>query len=165
MGIIPHPGDKGGFELGVEEFPGNGAAVPGGTAAPPSPDRPIRILLVENHRVLRSILHQSLARAGFAVDVCQDGAQALECLQTRSYSLLITDFSMPRMNGLDLLRRLREAGSLLPAILITGNPPEDVGRVRADLRLEAILEKPFSMETLTALAERTLGGISSTRTI
>ena len=66
-----------------------------------------RILVVDDDRTTRHVLRKLLTSAGFAVTVAKDGVEALEVLRKRRFDLLLLDVWMPRMNGLDLLERLR----------------------------------------------------------
>ncbi|GAB4235579.1 MAG: nitrogen regulation protein NR(I) [Deltaproteobacteria bacterium] len=77
------------------------------------------ILLAEDDRNLRRVLHATLAREGYEVATAPDGAAAAEWLDARRADVLITDIRMPKMDGLALFRRCRERHPELPVILIT----------------------------------------------
>lgn len=120
-------------------------------AAEPRVGGVARLLLAEDDGHLRRLLTRFLARQGYEVTAVEDGAAAWEALRGGQYDLLITDLSMPRLSGLDLVARLREAGVGIPVILTTGLPPADAAVRFPRLRITAVLEKPFSVLALKEL--------------
>jgi DNA-binding response OmpR family regulator len=120
------------------------------------------LLLVEDDADLRRTLHQSLRLAGYAVDVAGDGYAAEAALAGRDYMLMVLDLGLPQLDGLDVLRRLRERRSTLPVLVLTARDGVEQ-RVRG-LRLGAddYLAKPFALQELEArleaLARRAAGG-------
>jgi DNA-binding response OmpR family regulator len=64
-----------------------------------------------------------LVRSGYHVDAAEDGAAAWEALQLKAFNLLITDHDMPRLTGVELVKKLRSARMALPVILVTGRLP------------------------------------------
>ena len=74
---------------------------------------------------LRQIDARVLIHSGYAVDVAEDGAAAWEALQANRYELLITDNNMPRLTGIELLKKLRSARMALPVILVSGTMPAE----------------------------------------
>jgi CheY-like chemotaxis protein len=82
-----------------------------------------RILVVEDEFDLRRLTAEVLIRAGYRVDVAQDGATAWSALQLSQYDLLITDQFMPKMSGVQLLRKIYMAGMTLPVIMAPGICP------------------------------------------
>ena len=97
------------------------------TDASPGPamvvqDRGRHVLVVEDDELVREVVVMSLAEAGFATAGAEDAGRALAYLdQGRAADALITDFSMPGMNGLDLIREVHRRKPALPAILLTGH--------------------------------------------
>ncbi len=79
----------------------------------------MRLLLVEDHPELSHWLQKALTGAGFAVDVAPDGVAADHLLLNERYALAVLDVALPRLNGLDLLARLRKRGQDLPVLLLT----------------------------------------------
>lgn len=69
----------------------------------------MRLLLVEDDVALGEGIHQALSREGYTVDWLQDGNSALHALLSESFDLAVLDLGLPRMDGLDVLRRLRTA--------------------------------------------------------
>src|SRR5262249_51365561 len=83
--------------------------------------RPTRILLVGEDPTLSRLMSLFLHHAGYAVDTAADGEQGWVALKLKHYDLLMTDNDMPRLTGLELVRRLRETGMTLPIIVVSGS--------------------------------------------
>jgi DNA-binding response OmpR family regulator len=107
-----------------------------------------RILLVDDDRDIRRFAAQSLVGSGFHVDAAENGEVAWETLQLNSYDILITDNNMPKLTGIELVKKLRSARMALPVILATGKLPAKELSQDPSLQLAAILPKPFSFEEL-----------------
>jgi two-component system chemotaxis response regulator CheY len=135
------------------EAPGDKAA----TTATPGQSSPLhRILVVDDDISVRQLNAEVLVQSGYQVDAAADGAAAWEILNTDSYDLLITDHNMPRLTGLELLKKLRAARMGLPAILISGAMPTEELSRNPSLQLAAMLLKPFSPEELLGTVEKVL---------
>ncbi|RAR61864.1 PAS domain S-box-containing protein [Paraburkholderia unamae] len=150
------------------------AAVPPRPAADaettlPTPDREKElaagrlILVAEDHPVNQELIRHQLALIGFACDVVDDGAQALEALAGCEYGCLITDCHMPNVSGYDLARRVREAeretggGLHLPIVGITANTaPENMSQCR-EAGMDDCLIKPTRVATLREHLARWFG--------
>jgi len=78
-----------------------------------------KILLVDDDDGIRASLSAFLSRSGFQVDTVSNGEQALEKLEKFKPDLIVMDVLMPRMDGRETLRRMRQAGNLTPVILLT----------------------------------------------
>lgn len=112
----------------------------------------MRLLLVEDHAELAVWVAKSLRQSGYAVDVIERGDHAAAALLTQTYDLAILDLSLPGMDGLALLQRIRhlEKTARLPVLLLTARgSPED--RVKGlDLGADDYLPKPFELAELEA---------------
>lgn len=115
------------------------------------------ILVVDDCSVLCCAYGQALRAWGYEVDVAEDGLAGLECLKTARYHLVISDYEMPRCNGIDFLRRYRaeiDRDAEIPFILITGTPIHLLsGRLDGFART---LNKPFDFKCLKGALEETL---------
>lgn len=110
----------------------------------------MRILIAEDDALLADGLTRSLRHAGYAVDCVNTGAEADTALSTSEFDLLILDIGLPRMSGLDVLKRLRGRGSSLPVLIVTALVGVN-DRVRGlDLGADDYLAKPFALEELEA---------------
>ena len=119
------------------------------TAQAESPTSPRRhILVVEDDRVLRQVNAMVLVHSGYAVDMAEDGAAAWEALQTNSYDLLVTDYNMPKLTGIELLKKLRSAHMELPVVIVSGTLPTQELAQNPGLEPVTSLAKPYAPEQL-----------------
>ncbi|KPF68375.1 transcriptional regulator [beta proteobacterium AAP99] len=122
----------------------------------------MRILLAEDDPVLADGLLRSLRRAGYAVDAVASGTEADYALSTQEFDLLILDLGLPKMSGLDVLRRLRGRDSRLPVLILTAADSVDARVKGLDLGADDYMAKPFALEELEArvraLVRRGAGG-------
>lgn len=110
----------------------------------------MRVLIVEDERDLNRILYKTLTAEGYSVDACYDGIEALDYLSGAQYDVVILDVMMPRMDGLEVLRRMRDAGNDTPVIMLTAKDSVP-DRVRGlDGGADDYLVKPFSFDELMA---------------
>ncbi|MGA3285166.1 MAG: response regulator [Verrucomicrobiota bacterium] len=109
---------------------------------------PCRILVVEDDISIRQLSTEVLIHSGYEVDAAADGAAAWEALQIKAFNLLITDHNMPRLTGVELVKKLRSARMALPVILATGRLPTEELAQNPSLQLAAMLPKPFSIDEL-----------------
>ena len=86
----------------------------------------MRILIAEDDQVLADGLLRSLRGAGYAVDQVSSGTEADAALASHEFDLLILDLGLPRLHGLEVLRKLRARGSTLPVLILTAADSVDV---------------------------------------
>ncbi|SDI68942.1 two-component system, OmpR family, response regulator TctD [Pseudomonas flavescens] len=110
----------------------------------------MRILLVEDHPQLAASVTQALKSAGWTVDVLHDGVAADLALSSEEYALAILDVGLPRMDGFDVLARLRARGKTVPVLMLTARG-EVKDRVHGlNLGADDYLAKPFELSELEA---------------
>ncbi|MGR2661288.1 response regulator [Chromobacterium haemolyticum] len=110
----------------------------------------MRLLLVEDNPALSESLAQALRQAGFAVDCMLNGSDADHVLRTQDYALAILDLDLPKLNGWEVLRRLRGRKQTLPVLILTAHGSVEE-RVRGlDLGADDYLAKPFDLNELEA---------------
>ena len=110
----------------------------------------MRILLAEDNKTLAAWLEKALRHSGFAVDCMDDGLEADHVLLTQEYDLVILDLGLPRLDGLDILRRLRRRGSNVPVVILTARG-EIENRVEGlNLGADDYVSKPFRLSELEA---------------
>ena len=115
-----------------------------------------RILLVDDDPTVRTVVAGYLERAGMRVDAVGDGRAAATHLEEHTYDLAVLDVMLPGMDGLSLLRRLRDAGDDTPVILLTARG-EEVDRVGGiESGADDYVVKPFSPRELVARARMVL---------
>lgn len=110
----------------------------------------MRILVVEDNRTLADGLAAVLRVAGYAVDVVHDGISADAVLSTETFDLVVLDLSLPEMDGLDVLRRMRARRNASSVLILTARGALDE-RVRGlDLGADDYMTKPFEVSELEA---------------
>lgn len=110
----------------------------------------MRLLIAEDDPILADGLLHSLRGSGYAVDRVADGAAADAALAGMDFDLLILDLGMPRMDGLEVLRKLRGRKSRMPVLILTAHDSTEQ-RVRGlDLGADDYLTKPFELVELEA---------------
>ncbi|MGZ5033427.1 MAG: response regulator [Usitatibacter sp.] len=124
----------------------------------------MRILLAEDNRTLADWLGKALGQGGFAVDCMADGIEADHVLLTQAYDVVVLDLGLPRMDGLEVLRRLRRRGSRVPVLILTARGAIDDRVEGLNLGADDYLPKPFKLTELEAriraLIRRAQGGAS-----
>ena len=115
-----------------------------------------RILVVDDDEVIRQLNADMLSRYGYETETAEDGAAAWEALQANGYDLLITDNNMPKVSGVELVRKLRSAHMALPVVLASGAIPTEAMNWNSSLHLAAMLLKPFTLDELLAIVNKVL---------
>lgn len=109
------------------------------------------ILVVDDEGTIASLMGLTLESAGYRVAIANDGAEAVRVAHGFHPDLLVTDLHMPRLGGAETMRQIRESQPDLPALLISGDSPEEA-RAEAP-EANAILKKPFSIKALLLAAQ------------
>lgn len=110
----------------------------------------MRLLLAEDERMLSEALTAILTHNHYSVDAVYDGQEALDYLLTGHYDAAVLDIMMPKMDGLTVLRRLREQGMKLPVLLLTAKSEIDDRVEGLDSGADDYLTKPFAAKELLA---------------
>ena len=113
----------------------------------------IKILVVDDDINLLDLLIDTLSAIGYSSDGVTDGFKALEKLKTGHFDLVISDIKMPEMDGISLLREIRQTHPGLPVLFITG---VDVPEVVAQASPDGLLAKPFRVSHIEQLINDTL---------
>jgi len=103
----------------------------------------MKILVCDDEPIIREITSTMLRMHKHQVEIASDGQDALEKIQAEPFDVLITDFKMPRLNGIELIERLRAMESPLKVVLITGFADELDTETMEGLKLDGFLKKPF----------------------
>jgi DNA-binding response OmpR family regulator len=114
-----------------------------------------RVLLAEDDLAISEPLARSLTREGYEVEVAEDGRAALEAAQG-SIDLLILDLGLPVLDGLEVCRRLRATGSVVPVLILTARADEVDTVVGLDAGADDYVTKPFRLAELLARARALL---------
>jgi two-component system OmpR family response regulator len=110
----------------------------------------MRILVVEDDPVMCDGLDRSLRHAGYAVDTAQDGKLADDLLSAHSFDLVVLDLSLPGLDGLEVLRRLRRRSSSAPVLILTARDGVEDRVTGLDLGADDYMVKPFNLSELEA---------------
>lgn len=110
----------------------------------------MRILLAEDERSLSRAVIALLEKNNYSADAVYDGQEALEYLEAGNYDALILDLMMPNMDGLTVLRTLREQGDPIPVLILTARSEVDDKVLGLDTGANDYLTKPFSTQELMA---------------
>jgi len=127
----------------------------------------MRILLTEDDTALAELLTRICKQEGYSVDWVSDGMAADLALTMENYDALILDLGLPRLDGLEVLRRLRKRGSHLPVLILTARDAIADRVAGLDSGADDYLPKPFAVDELQArlrvLVRRHYGGATSAR--
>lgn len=125
----------------------------------------MRILIAEDDQVLADGLLRSLRNSGYAVDQVSSGSEADAALSAHEFDLVILDLGLPKMHGLEVLKRLRGRGAAVPVLILTAADSVEERVKGLDLGADDYMAKPFSLQELEArvraLTRRGLGAASS----
>lgn len=126
----------------------------------------MRILIAEDQKDLNKIINKRLVAAGYSVDSCFDGEEALDYMDAAQYDCLILDIMMPKKDGLAVLNELRGRGNTTPVLFLTARDAIDDKVKGLDLGADDYLIKPFAFEELLArirvLTRKKAGNVSNT---
>jgi DNA-binding response OmpR family regulator len=110
----------------------------------------LRVLLVEDDIILGRSLSQALEKHAYGVDWVQDGEAAIEALTTLEYSIVVLDVNLPKLSGIDVLRKVRQTGNSIPILLLTARDLPQQRVEGLDGGADDYLTKPFDLEELLA---------------
>lgn len=135
------------------------------------PNRPPRVLLTEDDRAMRDLLQQALEDRGYAVIEAPDGRDALSWYRWSDRDrrflldadLVLTDYRMPGVDGLELLAAVRASDHPVPVILISAFADAELVELATQVGAAAVLPKPFGMGELLAVVEAVLEGGAEAR--
>ena len=125
----------------------------------------MRILIAEDDQVLADGLLRSLRSAGYAVDHVASGSEADAAVASHEFDCIILDLGLPKLHGLEVLRKLRARGSSVPVLILTAADSVEQRVKGLDLGADDYMAKPFSLQELEArvraLTRRGLGSAST----
>ncbi|HEX7662221.1 MAG TPA: response regulator transcription factor [Pseudonocardiaceae bacterium] len=110
----------------------------------------MRILVVDDDRAVRESLRRSLQFNGYQVELASDGQQALDSVANERPDAMVLDVMMPRLDGLEVCRRLRSTGDDLPILVLTARDAVSDRVAGLDAGADDYLPKPFALEELLA---------------
>src|SRR3984957_438219 len=116
----------------------------------------MRVLVVEDEKKTASFVRKALQAEGFAVDVCQNGDEAITVVMATPFDGIVLDIMLPGRDGLSVLRQLREKKNQTPVLLLSARGEVDERVEGLNAGADDYLPKPFALEELIARV-RSLG--------
>jgi DNA-binding response OmpR family regulator len=113
-----------------------------------SKDPVAHILLVEDEKTLAALLKESLKLEGFTSKYCKDGLEAWDVFKTEKFDLCLLDVNMPKMNGIELGKLIREKDAYVPILFLTANSQEEDVLNGFEVGADDYMTKPFSLKEL-----------------
>ena len=110
----------------------------------------MRLLIVEDEKQMCDTVARSLYAAGYEVDTCYDGAEALECILAENYDLIVLDLNLPGMDGMDLLKELRKENEETKVLILSARGQIADKVEGLDAGANDYLSKPFHLAELEA---------------
>jgi len=110
----------------------------------------MRLLVAEDEKHLNKTLTERLTKIGYTIDSCFDGEDALYYIENTQYDGIILDVMMPKINGFDVLRTIREKKILTPVLILTAKDSDEDIIAGLDTGANDYLTKPFSFDILCA---------------
>ena len=110
-----------------------------------------RILVADDEQVVRDLFERFLTREGYEVSAAFDGVDALDKIKKMPYDMLILDLRMPRMNGIELLDRVRERDKSIIIIAITGFAATKVAKTAISKGCFGCIAKPFNIDSMRSI--------------
>ena len=110
----------------------------------------MKILVADDSKAMRMIVVRTLRQAGFAghdVIEAENGAEALKLVNAESPDLILSDWNMPEMTGIEFLRALRGSGSSIPFCFVTSEGSEEMRTMAAEAGAIGLIAKPFTAES------------------
>lgn len=126
----------------------------------------MKILIVEDEKNLNSVINRYLKKEGYSVDSAFDGEEAIDFLDVCEYDAIIADIMMPRMNGYELVKKMRKRNIDTPILILTAKDSLEDRVKGLDIGADDFVVKPFEFEELIAriraLIRRQYGNTSDT---
>lgn len=121
----------------------------------------MKFLVVDDSRAMRMIVTRTLKQAGFNQPIIEaaNGAEALELIRTENPSLVLSDWNMPEMSGIELLAAVRQDGNEVQFGFVTSESSAEMKQLALDTGASFIITKPFTPETFTFTLSPLLGKV------
>ena len=110
----------------------------------------MRLLIVEDEKILNKTISERLTKQGYTIDSCYDGEDALYYIKNTQYDGIILDVMIPKINGVEVLRKIREKKILTPVLMLTAKDADEDIVNGLDTGANDYLTKPFSFAVLCA---------------
>jgi CheY-like chemotaxis protein len=114
-----------------------------------------RILIVDDEEMIRTLLFEAFKFFDYEIESVENGVEALKQIARKTYDLIITDYKMPKMDGLELTRIIKMTNPSIPVLVVTSNGPE---RELLKSGALACIKKPFNILELQRISQNILDG-------
>ncbi|MDA8104455.1 MAG: response regulator [Nitrospiraceae bacterium] len=115
-----------------------------------------KVLVIDDEDIVRTSCSRTLAPAGFEVRLARNGVEGLKILEEGPFDLVLTDLKMPDMDGIEVLRRIKEGWPAVEVIIITGYQTVDTAVKSIKLGAFDYIEKPFTPDALITAVSKAL---------
>lgn len=124
-------------------------------------DKKIKILVVDDFANMRMLVHEMLKKIGYDVVEAEDGMMALKALKSQKFDVVVSDWNMPKMTGLELLKAVRADAELakIPFLMITAEALQEHIIAAAQAGVNDYILKPFTAEVLNGKIKKMMGNI------
>jgi two-component system, response regulator PdtaR len=116
----------------------------------------MKVLIADDDQTIRALLSDMLEDLGHVVVAATNGAEAVDLCAREEPDLVILDFLMPKLSGLDALKAMRERGLSMPAVLLTAISDASLREMEGFDAPDAVLEKPFKRRTIEKALEKAI---------
>jgi CheY-like chemotaxis protein len=125
--------------------------------------RQLRFLVVDDNEDIRDVFCRLVKRAGHEASTATDGLEAVELLQQETFDVMLLDLTMPRMNGVEVARWLRDNPGVAPEmrVVVISAWAGEQRAVLQELGVETVMQKPLRIQQLTDLISETLLALES----
>lgn len=111
-------------------------------------------MIVDDHKEIRDLLSKFFLSSGYEVESVEDGEMAMRKVKEKRYDLIVTDYMMPKMDGIDLLKKLKMDNPQLSILIISGSAVEEAFFTQSGA--DAFLAKPLDLLRMKILVEKIL---------
>ncbi|MBK6940102.1 MAG: response regulator [Planctomycetes bacterium] len=121
----------------------------------------MKILVVDDSKAMRMIVMRTLRQAGFGehtIEEAGNGVEALKNIEGTPADLILCDWNMPEMNGIDLLKKLREAGNGVKFGFVTSEGNPEMRQIATDAGAAFLITKPFTVDAFQSALQPVLTG-------
>lgn len=118
----------------------------------------LSILVVDDELLIRDLLYDFFVEQGWRITIAENGQQALNALAGQNYDLVLTDLKMPEMDGMELIRTLRQRHPGIPVMIMTGFPSVDSAVEALREKVADYIVKPFNINQLYKIASSVAKG-------
>lgn len=106
------------------------------------------VLMVDDDHIILSLAKIFFESHGLEVDCAENGEEALHKIQERPFFMMITDFNMPGIDGLELAAKVRGIAPLMPIFMASGNASPEIRRLAEEIGIAKVFAKPLCFETI-----------------